>query len=256
MHVTILGLGEAGRRYAEDLSNLGWQVTAYDPAPTPTPRGTTRARTPQDAVTDANLVLSLTGATAATRVAWQVAEALPTEACYADLNTTSPAAKLTIAEAVGPPRTADVALLAPVPRSGAATPLLASGEAATTFAALFLPTGAELTVVPGPPGTAAGRKLLRSVFMKGLAAVVLEAMEAAEAANCADWLHTQIATELGPAGPALVDRLVSGTKIHASRRIPEVQACQDYLTILDSPTDICAATLMWLVRLAGGPASA
>ncbi|MGZ4310454.1 MAG: NAD(P)-dependent oxidoreductase, partial [Gaiellaceae bacterium] len=57
-----------------------------------------------------------------------------------------------------------------VPASGLATPALASGAGAGRFAELFRPLGMPVEVVGPRPGDAAGLKLLRSVFMKGMAA--------------------------------------------------------------------------------------
>ena len=46
--------------------------------------------------------------------------------------------------------------------------------------------------------------------MKGLAALVLEGLDAARAVGAEEWLRAQMADELGPDGAALVDRLVDG----------------------------------------------
>jgi hypothetical protein len=85
--------------------------------------------------------------------------------------------------------------------------------------------------------------------MKGLAATVLEAVTAGSAAGCPDWIRAQIATELGPNGPALVERLITGTHRHATRRVHEMRAAQNYLTELAVPTPICDATIAWLTAL-------
>jgi 3-hydroxyisobutyrate dehydrogenase-like beta-hydroxyacid dehydrogenase len=87
--------------------------------------------------------------------------------------------------------------------------------------------GASVDVVGPEPGAAAGRKLLRSVFMKGLAASVLESLAAAEAAGCADWLRADIAATLRDADESLVDRLVGGSTQHAVRRIAEMEAAAE-----------------------------
>ena len=92
----------------------------------------------------------------------------------------------------------DVALMSPVPGKGLRTPMLVSGGRAERYAALLRPLGAEVTVQPGPAGAAISRKLLRSVFYKGLAAAVVEALEGAEAAGCADWLAANIAARAAP----------------------------------------------------------
>jgi len=57
--------------------------------------------------------------------------------------------------------------------------MLASGGGAARYAGMLNPLGADIEVLDGPAGLAATRKLLRSVFYKGMAAAVVEALEAA-----------------------------------------------------------------------------
>ncbi|MBO3746614.1 NAD(P)-dependent oxidoreductase [Streptosporangiaceae bacterium NEAU-GS5] len=253
MRVAILGLGEAGRRYAADLAAAGRQVVGYDPAPVPTPPGVTRALSISAAVTGADLVVSLTGGRHAVSAAAEAAAALSPTACYADFNTTAPALKLAVAATIAAD-VADVAVLAPVLRHGAATPLLASGPGAHAITTAFRPLGTTVDVLADEPvGAAAGRKLLRSVFMKGLAAAVIEAVTAATAAGCPQWVRDQIAAELGPDGPALVERLITGTGEHAARRLHEMRAGKDYLDDLGTPTHVSEATIAWLTALSQHP---
>ena len=74
---------------------------------------------------------------------------------------------------------------------GLRTPALASGPGASAFAAALGPLGMPVEVVSEAPGDAATLKLLRSVFMKGLAAAAIESHRAADAAGHADWLDEQ-----------------------------------------------------------------
>jgi 3-hydroxyisobutyrate dehydrogenase len=255
VHLAILGLGEAGRRYAEDLLAAGWKVTAYDPAPVPAPDGVLRVASGPEAVAEAEIVLSLTGAGVAERAAAQVAPAMRERTCFADFNSASPATKRAVARAFDGTgvRVADVAVLAPVPRRGAATPLLVSGPGAQAVASALRAAGAPVDVLEAEVGAAAGRKLLRSVFMKGLAATVLEAVSAGAAAGCEEWIRDQIAGELGPDGRALVERLIDGTRAHAARRVHEMRASREYLRELGANTAVSDATLSWLEELAGQP---
>ena len=78
---------------------------------------------------------------------------------------------------------ADVALMSPVPGRGLRTPTLVSGPGAVSFSERFSALGMPVDVVGAEPGMAATRKLLRSVFMKGLAAAALESLQGAEAAD-------------------------------------------------------------------------
>jgi 3-hydroxyisobutyrate dehydrogenase-like beta-hydroxyacid dehydrogenase len=92
--------------------------------------------------------------------------------------------------------------------------------------------GAAIEVLDGPAGLAATRKLLRSVFYKGMSASIVEALEAAEAAGLADWLRPHIAEELAAANASTVDRIVTGTRTHAVRRGHEMAAAAEMLTDL------------------------
>jgi 3-hydroxyisobutyrate dehydrogenase-like beta-hydroxyacid dehydrogenase len=219
VRVAVLGLGEAGGRLAADLTAAGVEVRGYDPALTPD--GDAR-----ETVDGCEVVLSVNSAAVARAVAAGVRDRLAPEAVYADLNTSAPALKRELAELLDGVRFADVALLGPVPARGLGTPALASGPGAEAFAALVGPLGMPVDVVSATPGDAARRKLLRSVFMKGIAAATIESLEAAEAAGEADWLLGELAAVLGE---PLVGRLVDGSRRHALRRIEELEAAAQLL---------------------------
>ncbi|WP_283248408.1 DUF1932 domain-containing protein [Leucobacter allii] len=256
-HIAILGLGEAGRRYAVGLASAspGAAVVGYDPFVTLADPAFAAVATQEAdlhaALAEADLVLSLTGARAAAAVAAEALPHLRPGAILADLNTGSPELKERISAeaAAAGVRFADAAVLAPVPRAGHRTPLAASGTGAEAFAALMTPLGAPVEVVGARAGDAARLKLLRSVFMKGLAALVIEGLTAAAAQDAEPWLRAQIAAELGPGGDALVERLVTGTRAHAERREHEVRDALDVLESGGLPADMTRATLAWFERI-------
>jgi 3-hydroxyisobutyrate dehydrogenase len=252
MRAAVLGLGEAGRRYAADLAAADVAVSGYDPRAVAAPPGVTVAASVADAVAGADLVLSLTTAAGAVDAAKAAAAQLRPDTVYADLNAASPARKEAAAGALGTGLFADVAVLAPVPRDGVRTPVLVAGPGAARYAELLGPFGGPIEVVPGGPGAAASRKLLRSVFMKCLATTVLEALAAGRAAGCEDWVRGQLVAELGDAGPALVQRLVTGTYQHAERRLHEMADTKSYLDELGSPADMTAGSIAWLAAIADG----
>ena len=183
-------------------------------------------------------------------------DALTGAELYADLNTTSPQVKRDVAELVTGRAAmfADVALLAPVPARGIATPALVSGPGAEAFARVFGPLGMPVEVLSAEPGDAAQRKLLRSVFMKGLAASIVESLEAAAAAGCEEWLWANIASTLESADASLVDRLVDGSRRHAGRRVEEMQAACDVLRGLGVEPRVAASAAAQLVALEHGEA--
>ena len=167
------------------------------------------------------------------------------EALYADLNTSSPGLKRELADAL-PVRFVDVALVGVVPSLGLATPALASGAGAERFAELFRPLGMPIDVVGARPGDAAGLKLLRSVFMKGLAAAAIESLEAARAAGAEDRLRADIAAVIGE---PLLERLLAGSRAHAARRVDEMNAAAGYLEELGVHPRVARAAEEWLEQL-------
>ncbi|MFD1717501.1 DUF1932 domain-containing protein [Georgenia deserti] len=259
MHVALLGLGEAGRIYARDLLARGVVVSGYDPRPdaaAAAPDGLRLAASDAAAARDADLVLSLVGAASAEAALGSVLADIT--GVFADLNTTSPAHKATLARSADAAGVhfADVAVLAPLPRDGIGTPLLVSGTGAEAAAALLDRVGAPIEQAGPQAGTAAGLKLLRSVFMKGLAGLVFEGLTAAERTGrpgAVAWLRGQIAAELGPDGDALVARLIAGTRTHAARRAAEADDVARYLGELGSPVWMTEGTRRWLQEIAAHP---
>ena len=249
LRVAVLGLGEAGASIAADLVALGVDVRGFDPLPDRRVSGVRAARSAVDAVEGANVVLSLNSAAVAVSVARSVIEALSPGQLYADLNTASPATKRELAKIVD--LFVDVALLAPVPGRGVRTPALASGRSASEFAARFRPLGMPVELVGPDPGAAATRKLVRSVFMKGLAAAAVESLAAGSAAGCGEWLRAEIVAVLENADEALLDRLLAGSRTHAARRVDEMEAAAELLRELGVEPRIATATAASLSDLAG-----
>lgn len=231
LRVAVFGLGEAGSRIARDLASAGAAVVGYDPAAVPMPEGVTQVDEPAAAVADADLVLAITAAADAPTALDQALASMPTEVLYADLSTASAGLKRDLAATAASAGLAfvDVALMATVPGRGLRTPALVSGPAAERYRSMLAPFDVRIECVGTEPGEAATRKLLRSVFMKGLAAVTIEAMRAAEAADRADWLWENLVEEITAAGAPLLSRLVRGTEPHALRRLHEMEAAQALL---------------------------
>jgi len=246
----VLGLGEAGHRIAADLAAAGAAVRGFDPL-VPPPPGVTGATGDADAVAGADLVISVNSAHDAVDALTQSLPACRPDAIWADFNTSAPGLKQELARvAADAVRVVDVAVMAPVPPTGLRTPLTVSGPAAAPAAALLSRYGADVQVIDGPVGLAATRKLLRSVYYKGLAAAVVEALEAARAAGLEDWLAGNIRGELEKSTAATLDRLVSGSHTHAVRRREEMAAAADLLDELGVPPRIATASRDWLADLA------
>ncbi|HEY1822193.1 MAG TPA: DUF1932 domain-containing protein [Trebonia sp.] len=231
--IAVLGFGEAGALLARDLVAAGAVLRGYDPK-VPAPAGVTGTGSDAEAVAGAALVLSVNSASEAVGALEASLDALSPGALWADLNTAAPSVKRRLAELGGQRgvRVTDVAMMAPVPGNGLQVPMLASGDGADAVAKTLRGYGAGIEVLAGPPGLAATRKLLRSVFYKGMAASIVEALEAARAAGLEDWLTEHIAEDLAKQQAATLARMVTGTRQHAVRRGHEMAAAAEMLSDL------------------------
>ena len=249
--VAVIGLGEAGSAIAADLVSAGATVRGWDPVAAP-PDGVETAQDAAGAANGADLVLSANSAAVALEVAESVLAALRPDELYADLNTAAPAVKREVAGRVGDRAAlfADVALIGPVAGRGLATPALVSGSGAESFAATLGPLGMPVTVIGDQPGEAAARKLARSVFAKGLAAAVGEALAVAERLGFEEWLHADLEGTLEAADGALLQRLIEGSRVHAGRRAEEMAAATAMLEEPGSTPRIARASEDWLRSLA------
>ena len=253
----MLGLGEAGGAIAAGLVAHGVRALGWDPDPARVVEGVERAASAAEAAGGADVVLSVNAQSAALPAAFSVAGVLTPRHLYADLNTASAGVKREVAAVVAPSGAAfaDVALLAPVPGNGLRTPCLVSGPGAERFAGVFGGLGMPVEALGPDPGEAATRKLLRSVFMKGLAAAVQESLAAADAAGCAPWLRNEIVSTLAAADAALVDRLVEGSRLHARRRVEEMEAAAALVRELGLEPHVADAATR-VLRALGEPGAA
>jgi 3-hydroxyisobutyrate dehydrogenase-like beta-hydroxyacid dehydrogenase len=249
--IAVLGLGEAGRLIAAGLAQAGAVVRGYDPLAGP-PAGVSAATDAAQACHGAEVVLSINSAAAALTALNQGLPGCGSDVLWADLNTAAPAVKEELARVAGDRAfVVDVAVMGAVPPRGIATPMAASGPGAESLARTLRPYGASIEVIDGPVGAAATRKLVRSVFQKGMAAAVVEALAAARAAGLEEWLSANIATELTRADASTLERLVVGSRLHAVRRIHEMQAAAELLDALGVPARVTRASQDWLTDLAG-----
>jgi 3-hydroxyisobutyrate dehydrogenase-like beta-hydroxyacid dehydrogenase len=248
--VAVLGLGEAGSLIGAGLVAAGAVVRGFDPLVAAGP-GIIACSGDADACQGADLVLALTCAHEAESALAASILGIGAGAIYADLNTSSPQLKARLADQAATAGVAfsDVAMMSPVPGNGIRTPMLACGPAAELFGQIMCPLGGNVEVLAGPPGTAAARKLARSVFYKGMAAAVVEALRAAQVAGCEDWLRGNIRHELASASAATLDRLEQGSVQHAVRRADEMAAAAEMLDELGVPSWVASASAQWMRQL-------
>ena len=150
MKIAILGLGEAGSHFANDLAEMGITVSGADP-------NLKRELHPKisfstdnvTAVKNADIVFSVNYTSESKGIAKEVLPSLKIDALYCEMNTSSPATKLEIETILKPANIhfVDLAIMAPVPPKGIKVPLLASGGGANLLVKKMTPYNLDLTVL-------------------------------------------------------------------------------------------------------------
>ena len=193
MHIALIGYGEVGRILAEDLRARHATVSAFDiQLATDASTATAMRRHAQahgvalsvshgDAVTGADLVISAVTASQAVAVAEACARAITRGAFFLDFNSVSPAAKIAAAaqvDGVGG-RYVEGAVMTSVPPYRIKVPLLLGGSHAAALLPLLNDLGFAAKVHSARLGVASATKMCRSVMIKGLEAMVIEAFTTA-----------------------------------------------------------------------------
>lgn len=240
--LAFIGFGELGTSLAEGLGRLPEaELQAYTrPRTQPAAAaalqqrlraaGVRRCETAADAVRDATVVHSVVPAQASPSVVRECAPALGAGAYFVDFSVAPVEAKRLGADLVADAGAlyVDAAVLGTVSTSGAAVPILASGTGAAGWQALVEPAGLQVEVLDARAGDATLVKLLRSVYMKGRDALIVEMMLAARRYGLDDRVAESIK---GPGErvpfPALAERVLCALALHAERRGDELAASSE-----------------------------
>ena len=194
MRIALIGYGEVGRILAEDLRARGESLSTFDlkfsAPPTPTAdamrqhagqHGVAVANSHAQAVQQAELVISAVTASQAVAVAQSCAPALPRGSFFVDFNSASPGAKVAAAERirVAEGRYVEGAVMTSVPPYRIKVPLLLGGPDAKALLPVLHDLGFAAKVASEKLGVASATKMCRSVMIKGLEAMTIEAFTTA-----------------------------------------------------------------------------
>lgn len=177
------------------------------------------------AVRGADAVLCAVAGSASREVAERSAPFLDDGCLFVDLTAAPVADKESGARAVAAAggRYADGAVLGTAAVPGATIPIVCSGPGAERCRELAVCEGISVEVLDGPPGRATQLKLLRSVYMKGRDALVVETLVAARRYG----LASEVAASIEGPGERvsfveLADRVLRSLAVHAERRADEL----------------------------------
>jgi 3-hydroxyisobutyrate dehydrogenase-like beta-hydroxyacid dehydrogenase len=235
MRIALIGYGEVGRILAEDLRGRA-SIVAFDLKLQSDAAAALRSHAQQHetvladshvaAVRDAELVISAVTASQAVAVARACAPGLARGAFFLDFNSASPGAKIEaagIVDAAGG-RYVEGAVMTSVPPHRIKVPLLLGGPHAMALAPQLKTLGFAATVASETLGVASATKMCRSVMIKGLEAMVIEAYTTArhygvEDAVLASLQETFPGIDWEKQGAYLFQRVIE----HGRRRSEEVR---------------------------------
>ena len=215
----VVGHGSVGSFLAARLLAAGAAVSILDPEPRIPIAAGCAVENPAS-LTAVDYVFSCVPAEASESVPALVRPALRPDGVLFDWNTVSPAVKRRIAAATEA-TTVDVALLDSVDAEVERPTLALSGPTAEHAAAVLGGFGFRAFVAGAEVGDAAALKYLRSIFMKGLEALVLEYASLATDFGGAPIVRASLKSNLGEQFVRFMDLLIATNRIHARRRSRE-----------------------------------
>ena len=198
-NIGLVGYGEVGRILAEDLRKQDVQVTAYDiKLRSDQTRGALRdhasahgvalTASHADLAAQADFIVSAVTASQAVPVAQACAGAVKRGAWFLDFNSASPGAKKRAAALIdgGGGRYVEGAVMTSIPPKRIKVPLLLGGAGAEALAPMLLELGFDAKVASQELGVSSAVKMCRSIMIKGLEAMVIEAFTTARAYGVED----------------------------------------------------------------------
>jgi 3-hydroxyisobutyrate dehydrogenase-like beta-hydroxyacid dehydrogenase len=263
--IAIIGFGEAGSIFGADFAAQGLDVRITDillRQSESRERMFEKARkakvtahiAPQDAIVDADLVISAVTSSASTDAAREAARFLGGGQVYLDINSVSPDKKREIACVIETSHAqfVEAAVMAPVPPQRLKVPTLLGGTHAPETAERLRSIGMKATPVSDRIGVASAIKMCRSVLVKGLEALAVECLFAARRYGAEQEVLASLASSYPEMGWTnhLPNYLVGRVAEHGRRRAAEMREVAETLkdVQLDPYMALAAARRQdWLV---------
>jgi 3-hydroxyisobutyrate dehydrogenase-like beta-hydroxyacid dehydrogenase len=246
MKLGFIGFGEAAFELSIGLKQEGFEtICAHDVMldhPTFGPQIKERAKqaqveleyTPKSLLMREDLAMLIVAVPA--NKAYEVSNSLKLylrkELIYIDVSASTPDIKRKISNSLKERGVSfvDASMMGPLPVYKHKVPILASGEGTDAFIDIMSQYGMDISKVSEKPGDASAVKLIRSIFMKGLPALLVEMLEAAHKFGVEDLVISSISETMNSKSfEETMNRLVTGTSIHALRRSIELEGSIEML---------------------------
>jgi 3-hydroxyisobutyrate dehydrogenase-like beta-hydroxyacid dehydrogenase len=202
--IGVIGIGEVGLIFCHAIAEQGVPIKAYDllleqdeghrSLKSRIRHAGIELTTLQNVIACSEVILSVVTTQTAVNLTRQVSELIQSHQTYVDMNSTSPSVKKEIGRIIGSTGAFFVegAILGAVGATGAKTRILLSGEKGEEIAQYLKEAGLNTTYYDLEIGKASAFKMLRSIFSKGLEAIMLEMMIAGRRAGIADDLWNDV----------------------------------------------------------------
>ncbi|PYF01970.1 DUF1932 domain-containing protein [Ureibacillus chungkukjangi] len=265
MHLGFIGFGEAAFELASGLNEQGIQkMMAYDPlwnVPEYSEFIRNRAKVSnvimlasiEEVLKDLEIVIVAVPADKALEVSGQLMSHVNNSLVYVDVSAANPNIKKQIASNVSASggKFVDAAMMGPLPVYKHKVPILASGDGTDVFIERMSGYGMNIEKVSEIPGEATAAKLIRSIYMKGVVGLYIELLEAAHHFNVENLVIDSLSETInGRTFEETMNRLVTGTSLHATRRSIELGGTIDMLESADIDSSMSKAAKAKIEKLA------
>jgi len=244
MKIAFIGMGEVGRAYAGALAGRGHAIHACDPAAGPAALdlirdgGFLHHTSIGPWLGEIDLVFCCVDGRSTARAFAASLPYLRAGTEYVDMTTADPADMRAAAAEAGERSVVfvDIAIIGGISLTGARTPLLRAGTDGERLSRLLEEVEAPVQVLDeGRAGDASFLKLVRSLFTKGLEALAVECLTAAERYQVRDQLFTVLSDIDRTPLRTLLESMIRTHPVHAKRRLAEVETAGALLAAAGQP---------------------
>lgn len=265
MNISFIGFGEAAYYISLGLFEEGIdRINAFDANVDHKTMGKlirTRAQesgiellaSPEQAVEGAHIIICAVPSSIATTICTQVKSVLGPGQIYVDVSASTPIAKRQCCSMLRDTGAlfVDAAMLGSLPKDRHRVPISASGDGAALFKEWMEPYGMQIKLEGRMAGDASAIKLVRSIFMKGISALMIETLEAASSYG----ITKEVLASIGQSMDNIpfvkhLDRLVIGSALHSVRRANELKGSAAIIEEAGLTPEMTNAARRCLERLA------
>jgi 3-hydroxyisobutyrate dehydrogenase-like beta-hydroxyacid dehydrogenase len=236
MKLGLMGFGQVGSAFATGLRKEGLPcIVAYDKMQDTQSYGDVIKRrakeadvkllpNPEQLVNNSDIIICVTSANVAVESAQQVLSFITPNHIYADLNSASPEAKEQIADLIMETgaKFVDGAIMGSISLYGHKSQVLVCGDGAEIFAKALSTWGMNIRKIGDKPGQASALKMIRSVWAKGIEALLVESLLAAYEYKILEPVFESICEMMQEDFATLANMLITTDAIHAQRRAHEM----------------------------------